>query len=98
MDAKQLFYVEANGEPLGVMTVRDALAWGFAHDHALLEFEPLTNYYGESKMKPLERIARKINRMKEDPQDWAEFVTDCLCVIVTAILAVFGLLILWKDF
>ena len=41
-------------------------------------------------MKPLERIARKINRMKEDPQDWAEFVTD--------FLAVFGLLILWKDF
>ena len=29
-------------------------------------------------MKPLERIARKINRMKEDPQDWAEFVTDFL--------------------
>ena len=49
-------------------------------------------------MKPLERIARKINRMKEDPQDWAEFVTDVLCVIVTAFLAVFGLLILWKDF
>ena len=51
-------------------------------------------------MKPLERISRKINRMKEDPQDWAEFVTDVLCVIVTAFLAVFGLvlLILWKDF
>ena len=49
-------------------------------------------------MKPLERIARNINRMKEDPQDWAEFVTDFLCVVVTALLAVFGLLILWKDF
>ena len=49
-------------------------------------------------MKPLERIARNINRMKEDPQDWAEFVTDFLCVVVTAFLAVFGLLILWKDF
>ena len=49
-------------------------------------------------MKPLERIARKINRMKEDPQDWAEFVTDVLCVIWTAFLAVFALLILWKDF
>ena len=49
-------------------------------------------------MKPLERIARKINRMKEDPQDWAECVTDFLCVVVTAFLAVFGLLILWKDF
>ena len=49
-------------------------------------------------MKPLERIARKINRMKEDPQDWAEFVTDFLCVVVTAFIAVFALLILWKDF
>ena len=51
-------------------------------------------------MKPLERIARKINRMKEDPQDWAEFVYDFLCVVVYAFLVVFGLvlLILWKDF
>lgn len=49
-------------------------------------------------MKPLETIAKKINRMKEDPQDWAEFVTDVLCVIVTAFLAVFGLVLLWKDF
>ena len=49
-------------------------------------------------MKPLERMAKKINRMKEDPQDWAEFVTDCLCVIVTAFLGVFVLFILWKDF
>ena len=49
-------------------------------------------------MKPLERIAIKISRMKEVPQDWAEFVTDCLCVIVTAFLAVFAILILWKDF
>lgn len=49
-------------------------------------------------MKPLERIARKINRMKEDPQDWAEFVTDVLCVVVTAFLAVFAILILWKYF
>ena len=49
-------------------------------------------------MKPLETIARKINRMKEDPQDWAEFVTDFLCVVVTVFLAVFGLVLLWKDF
>ena len=34
-------------------------------------------------MKPLERIARKINRMKEDPQDWAEFVTDFRVVTVS---------------
>ena len=49
-------------------------------------------------MKPLERIAIKINRMKEDPQDWAEFVTDCLCVVVTAFLGIFVLFLLWKDF
>ena len=49
-------------------------------------------------MKPLERMARKINRMKEDPQNWAEFVTDCLCVIVTAFLGVFVLFLIWKDF
>ena len=48
-------------------------------------------------MKPLETIAKKINRMKEDPQDWAEFVTDVLCVIVTAFLAVFGLFLTCKD-
>lgn len=48
-------------------------------------------------MKPIERIAIKINRMKEDPQDWAEFVTDCLCVIVTAFLAVVALFLLLKD-
>lgn len=49
-------------------------------------------------MKPLERIAKKINRMKEDPQDWAEFVTDFLCVVVNAFLAAFGLILIWKDF
>ena len=49
-------------------------------------------------MNPLERIARKIHRMKEDPPDWAEFVTDFLCVVVNAFLAVFVIFILWKDF
>lgn len=48
-------------------------------------------------MKLIERIARKINRMKEDPQDWAEFVTDFLCVIVTAFLAVFAFFIMWIE-
>ena len=48
-------------------------------------------------MKPLETLAKKINRMKEDPQDWAEFVTDCLCVIVTVFLGVFVLFLIWKD-
>jgi hypothetical protein len=46
-------------------------------------------------MKPLERIARKINRMKEDPQDWAEFVTDCLCIVGVAFLAAFALVLIW---
>ena len=45
-------------------------------------------------MKPLETIAKKINHLKEDPQDWSEFVTDCLCVVCTAFLAVFGLVFL----
>lgn len=48
-------------------------------------------------MKPLERMARKINRMKDDPQDWAEFVTDCLCLIVTAFLAAFAFFLMWKE-
>lgn len=34
-----LFYVTANGEPLGVMTMSDALRWGFENDHATLFFE-----------------------------------------------------------
>ena len=38
---KKLFYVTANGEPLGIMTMRDALRWGFEHDHAVLYFESL---------------------------------------------------------
>lgn len=37
----RLFYVTANGEPLGVMTMRDALAWGFEHGHVTLMFERL---------------------------------------------------------
>lgn len=48
-------------------------------------------------MKPLETLARKINHMKEDPQDWAEFVTDCLCVIVTAFLASFALFLMYLE-
>ena len=34
-----IFYVTANGEPLGIMTMRAALEWGFAHDHVTLMFE-----------------------------------------------------------
>ena len=36
-----LFYVTANGEPLGVMTMMDAFTWGFEHGHATLVFERL---------------------------------------------------------
>ena len=46
-------------------------------------------------MKPLERIARNINRMKEDPQEWAEFVTDCLCIVGVAFLAALALVLIW---
>lgn len=48
-------------------------------------------------MKPFEAIAREIKYMKEDPQDWAEFVTDFLCVVVTALLAAFAFFIMWIE-
>lgn len=43
---KRLFYVTANGLPLGIMTMRDALTWGFEHGDVTLFFESL-----ESKQK-----------------------------------------------
>lgn len=45
-------------------------------------------------MKILEYFARKVEHIKEDPQDWAEFVTDCLCVVGVAILAALALVIM----
>lgn len=48
-------------------------------------------------MKPLETIAREINRMKEDPQDWSEFVTDFLCAIVTAFLEASAFFLMWIE-
>lgn len=48
-------------------------------------------------MKQLETIAREINRMKEDPQDWDEFVTDFLCVVVTVFLAAFTFFLMWNE-
>ena len=44
-------------------------------------------------MKIFERFAAKVEHLKEDPQDWAEFVTDCLCVIGVVFLAAFALVI-----
>ena len=38
---KRLFYVTADGQPLGIMTMRDALTWGFERGGATLYFEQL---------------------------------------------------------
>lgn len=38
---ERLWYVEAGGEPLGVMTMRDALEWGFENGDTELYFEQL---------------------------------------------------------
>lgn len=46
-------------------------------------------------MKILENFARKVEHLKEDPQDWAEFVTDCLCIVGVAFLAAFALVLIW---
>ena len=37
----RLWSVTADGEPLGVMTMRDALQWGFDHGDMTLYFENL---------------------------------------------------------
>lgn len=37
----KLWYVTADGEPLGVMTMREALQWGFERGEATLFFEQL---------------------------------------------------------
>ena len=38
---ERLFYVTAYGQPLGIMTMKDAFTWAFAHGHATLVFENL---------------------------------------------------------
>lgn len=38
---ERLFYVTADGQPLGIMTMKDAFTWTFAHGHAVLGFENL---------------------------------------------------------
>lgn len=46
----KLWYVTADGEPLGVMTMRDALQWGFERGEATLFFEQLeTNKQTEKR-------------------------------------------------
>lgn len=45
-------------------------------------------------MKIFERFAAKIEHLKEDPQDWAEFVTDCLCIVGVAFLAAFAIVLI----
>ena len=38
---KRLFYVTANGQPLGIMTMADAFKLAFENGHAVLCFESL---------------------------------------------------------
>lgn len=38
---ERVFYVTANGEPLGIMTMKDAFAWSFEHGHVVLVMEEL---------------------------------------------------------
>lgn len=45
-------------------------------------------------MKIIERFAAKVEYLKEDPQDWSEFVTDCLCIVGVAFLAAFALVLI----
>lgn len=45
--------------------------------------------------KIIESIARRVNHLKEDPEEWAEFVTDCLCIVGVAFLAVLALVLMW---
>ena len=43
---EKLFFVRANGEDLGIMTMRDAFRWSWsqsAGQHASLSFEPVKN-------------------------------------------------------
>ena len=47
--------------------------------------------------KIFDRIAREIEYMREDPQDWAEFVTDCLCIVGVAFLAAFAFVLMWGS-
>ena len=47
---KRLFYVEMKNsageyEPLGVMTMENALEWAWQHEHATLEFSPVNDLH-----------------------------------------------------
>lgn len=46
-------------------------------------------------MKILKSLARNVEHLKEDPQDWADFVTDCLCIVGVAFLAAFAVFLMW---
>ena len=46
-------------------------------------------------MKIFERFAAKIEHLKEDPQEWAEFVTGCICIVGVAFLAAVALVLIW---
>lgn len=46
-------------------------------------------------MKILDYFARKVEHLNEDPHDWANFVTDCLCIVGVAFLAALALVLMW---
>jgi len=45
--------------------------------------------------KIIESVARRVNQLKEDPEDWANFITDVFCVLVIAALDVVALALIW---
>lgn len=48
-------------------------------------------------MKIFERFAAKVEHLKEDPEDWANFITDAFCVLGIAALAVVALALMWWE-
>lgn len=48
-------------------------------------------------MKIFERFAAKIEHLKEDPEDWANFITDAFCVLGITALAVVALALMWWE-
>lgn len=50
---EKLFFVRANGEDLGIMTMRDAFRWSWSQSegqHASLSFEPV------KELSPMETV------------------------------------------
>lgn len=47
--------------------------------------------------KIIESVARRVNQLKEDPEDWANFITDAFCVLGITALAVVALALMWWE-